>query len=488
MPAIDFPASPSVNQEYSFEGRTWLWNGTGWEVKSYPAALQLGSATAPSLYFTGDTNTGLYSPGADQVALTTAGAQKFTIDSLDGNAIIENNFPTIRPSLDLPFALTKTLDPRITFTRASSATYVDSAGLIQTASTDVPRFDHNPTTGESLGLLVEEARTNLLVRSEEFETGWAAAGGAVASAGTNVAPNGTATADTITDTNGTTASPFIFQTVTLADSTTYTMSCYLKAGTKSTARVGIRNKAGSIIFSNFDLAAGTTSVGSAISSSIESVGNGWYRCIVVAGSSTGATSQRGLIYIDTASYTADGTGTILAWGAQLEAGAFPTSYIPTTTATVTRSADVASITGSNFSNWYRQEQGTVFAEYRTPASGTRGVVGFNNNTADERVALFTSGTDPKLIVVDGGVTQADLDGGAVVASTMAKTAAAFAANDFSIVHAGGTAVTDTGGTMPTPDRIFIGADQAGNYQNGRTKRVMYWPLRLPNSTLQALTA
>jgi hypothetical protein len=80
MPAIDFPASPSVNDEYSFEGRTWLWNGTGWEVKSYPAALQLGSASAPSLYFTGDPNTGLYSPGADQVAISTNGLQRVTIE------------------------------------------------------------------------------------------------------------------------------------------------------------------------------------------------------------------------------------------------------------------------------------------------------------------------------------------------------------------------------------------------------------------------
>jgi len=81
MPAIDFPASPSLNDEYTFEGRTWLWNGTGWEVKSYPAALQLGSASAPSLYFTGDPNTGLYSPGADQVALSTGGTGRLFVDA-----------------------------------------------------------------------------------------------------------------------------------------------------------------------------------------------------------------------------------------------------------------------------------------------------------------------------------------------------------------------------------------------------------------------
>ncbi len=94
MPAIDFPASPSVNDEYSFEGRTWLWNGTGWEVKSYPAALQLGSASAPSLYFTGDTNTGLYSPGADQVAITTGGTGRLFVNASGNVGINAATVPT----------------------------------------------------------------------------------------------------------------------------------------------------------------------------------------------------------------------------------------------------------------------------------------------------------------------------------------------------------------------------------------------------------
>jgi hypothetical protein len=101
MPAIDFPASPSVNDEYSFEGRTWLWNGTGWEVKSYPAALQLGSASAPSLYFTGDPNTGLYSPGADQVAITTGGTGRLFVDAsgtvsvVNGTLKLSDGYPII---------------------------------------------------------------------------------------------------------------------------------------------------------------------------------------------------------------------------------------------------------------------------------------------------------------------------------------------------------------------------------------------------------
>lgn len=87
MPAIDFPAAPAVNDEYSFEGRTWRWNGTGWEVKEYPAALLAGTAANPSLYFSGDPNTGLYSPGADQVAISTGGTGRLLVDA-SGNVTI----------------------------------------------------------------------------------------------------------------------------------------------------------------------------------------------------------------------------------------------------------------------------------------------------------------------------------------------------------------------------------------------------------------
>jgi len=70
---------------------------------------------------------------------------------------------------------------------------------------------------------------------------------------------------------------------------------------------------------------------------------------------------------------------------------------------------------------------------------------------------------------------------------MTKSAGAYAVNDFAFAHAGGTAVTDATGTLPTVNRLLIGADQSGNYQNGRLKRLTFWPQRLPNTTLQQIT-
>ena len=400
------------------------------------------------------------------------------------------------PSLDLRFADDKTLTDAvtgqnlITFTRASSGTFVDSAGVIQTATTDVPRFDHNPTTGESLGLLVEEQRTNLLVRSEEFDNASWTKTAASITPDASTAPDGTITADDLTITTSQTVQGLSSSTFTADGTSSYTFSIFIKKTISTGVNLNIyfRGAIGSGgQYTGLTLNTQSGFVGFNLNSatsgtySVQDLGS-WWRVSSSAGGIP-AGSMRAHVRL-----SSQGVGTVITlWGAQLEVGAFPTSYIPTTSATVTRSADVASITGTAFSSWYRQDEGTVFAEYRTPASGTRGVVGFNDNTANERIAFYTSGADPKLTVVDGGVTQADINGGTVTASVMTKSAGAFAVNDFALAHAGGAAVTDTNGTMPTPDRVLIGADQAGNYQNDRIRRLTYWPTRLANSTLQEVT-
>ena len=394
------------------------------------------------------------------------------------------------PSLDLRFADNKSLVDAVTgaqlvtFTRASSGTFVGSDGLIKSAATNEPRFDHNPTTGESLGLLVEEARTNLVLRSEEFDNASWGTLNVTVSANTQVAPNGTTSAETITDVNGvTSANVGCFQTVVLADSTTYAMSCYVKAGTKTTCRVGIRDKAGVNIFANFDLATVSTTVGNAVSSTIQDAGNGWYRCTTICASATGATSPRGIVYMDTGSYTANGTGTIHVWGADLQAGATLGSYIPTTTAAVTRSASLADLISNAIANNIR----SFYVEFSSPAVGTRGAVSLNDNTANERADLLTSGTDPRLVVHDGGAEQANIDGGTVTAGVRTRIAVRINTNDFAISINGGAVVSDTSGTLPTVDRLMFGRTQAGEYLNGRIARFTGWTGLLPDSTLRAIT-
>jgi hypothetical protein len=371
------------------------------------------------------------------------------------------------PSLDLNFAASlNTVDQvsgqnPVTFNRTTSGTYFDSAGVLRSAA------------------------VNLLLRSEEFDNSaiWGVLNVTV-SANTQVAPNGVTSADTITDVNGvTTANVGCFQGTTLADSTTYAMSCYVKAGTKTTCRVGIRDKSGANIFANFNLTTASTTVGNAVSSTIQDAGNGWYRCTAICASSTGATSQRGLVYMDTGSYAADGTGTIHVWGADLQAGAFPTSYIPTTTAAATRSASLADLISSAIANNIR----SFYVELSSPAVGTRGAVSLNDNTANERADLLTSGTDPRLVVHDGGAEQANIDGGTVTAGVRTRIAVRINTNDFAISINGGAVTTDNSGTLPTVDRLMFGRTQAGEYLNGRIARFTGWTGLLADSTLQTLT-
>jgi hypothetical protein len=413
------------------------------------------------------------------------------------------------PSLDLRFADNKSLTDAVTgaslvtFTRASSGTYIDSAGVIQTATTDVPRFDHNPTTLESLGLLVEEQRTNLLVQSENLTTTWIN-NQSTNSADTAVAPNGTTTADSLIENSAAGVQHSVGQLVTVAANTLHTASVFVKANTRASIRFGLLdNILSSGAFAHFNAATGvisaqtTAGTATSVSYSIEPYANGWYRCrvscVIDALSATAAVFIGLVDGSNNATYTGDGASGIYLWGAQLEAGAFPTSYIPTTTAAVTRSADVCSITGSAFSSWYRQDEGTVFAEHAK-----------NNNLAGSRVFTLSDGTSgnqiritasvgtairPDWQIVVGGVVQAnvvDAPQGAV--NSIMKSAGSYAADRFALAIAGTLGTVDTSGTVPTISQINLGANEASiSVFNGTLRRFAFWPHRLPDISLQTVT-
>ena len=399
--------------------------------------------------------------------------------------------------LDLRFALQKTLDPRVTFTRASTGTYVGSDGLLQSATTNEARFDHNPTTGESLGLLVEEARTNLITTSEALAN---ITGGSITN-NTTTAPDGLVTADTLIEDTSTGNHSVNTASIIWAGNTAYTFTFFLKANTRTQANIAFgtsSNWVNSQRNATFDLSDGTviSTAGTSVTASIEPFLNSWYRCRLTAttvAAPVPSAIQTQMYVSGSSSYTGNGTSDIFFWGAQLEAGAFPTSYIPTTTATATRAADVASITGTNFSSFYNQTEGTVFADAKVttvaPATSLTSVFALSDGTTSNRITVYkraNADTSTRLDVSTSGSSVAFINAGTFSVSNL--IAASYRVNDFAISLNGLTPETDTLGAIPTVSRLNIGNYADSTFPlNGTIKRLTYWPVRLANPPLQAIT-
>ena len=170
---------------------------------------------------------------------------------------------------------------------------------------------------------------------------------------------------------------------------------------------------------------------------------------------------------------------------------FASSYIPTTDATATRAADVASITGSNFSSWYRQDEGTVFADavgVSIISGATRRYLEISDGTISERTFLgYSSTSNGRFFITDNGTTQADIN---VISTFSPKMAAGYVANGIQMAANGVLGTEDTSANLPTVNRLILGSQDsstANTFLNGTIRRLTYWPARLPNETLQNIT-
>jgi len=401
-------------------------------------------------------------------------------------------------SLSLDFLSSTTLDSIITFTRSTTATFVGSNGLIQSAAINGPRFDYDPVTLAPRGLLIEEQRVNLLTYSDQFDfsPNWLKTN-TIVTADATASPDGTTNADKLIGTS-TAAGHQCQQTavVTATLGTTYTFSVYLKAAEYEFAFIGINGTAfvaQPYISVNLSSGAVATTNGSPVSSSAVSAGNGWFRVTI-----TGTTDvAAGTVSPDVRpspdgvwanrNTAQDGVSGIFLWGAQAEVGVFATSYIPTVAATVTRAVDSASITGTNFSSWYNASEGTIVFSgdsSRTGSPVTR-TFQFDDGTSNENIR---SGNTSTLQVVDGNVTQANITTSPAIPfnGTVFKFASAYKLNDFASVTTGAVAV-DSSGTIPTVTQLSLGGSFAGGILSGHIRTFTYYPQRLTNAQLQALS-
>jgi hypothetical protein len=282
--------------------------------------------------------------------LVLPSGSRFSIGAVP--AAIAGVAPTLdfRPALERREIEAVSLTDKLTFTGGNQGTFVGSDGFIQRAQTNVPRFTHDPLTRRSLGMLLEGSGQNLLLRSEEFQITWAATRASV-SVDAAVAPDGATTADKLVE-DSSTNTHFIVQTLSFVSGTTYTVSVYGKADSAgrflqiafpATAFTNTRRPCFDFVTETATPATGTTAF-------IQKNPNGWYRCIanMTATVTTSAAINFGLSNVNTigsANYTGDGSSGLFLSGAQINPGNL-TSYIPTTTAAVTRTADSAIIDGT----------------------------------------------------------------------------------------------------------------------------------------------
>jgi len=392
------------------------------------------------------------------------------------------------PALDLQFAADKTLTarrgPTPTFTRASTATFVGSNGLIQTAAINAPRFDHDPVTLASRGLLIEESRTNVVPNSQGLAN-WSFTNSTLGS--TTTAPDGSNTANAVSFQTAN-SSPLFYSLIArlaiiaVTAGQQYTLSFYVKAATNTSINIGINGR----------------TQGSNNSGILVNVTTSWTR---VSFTTTLAANDTGLFAVIGTGIA--GSATFLSarnieiWGAQLEAGSFPTSYIPTTTAAVVRSADVCSITGSDFSGFYNQSEGTLFAD-ATPQTVPQiaFVLAANTTATNNQNAILkrnvTTGITGLIwagISMDGsGVAQTLITTSTDVAIARAKLSYAYKLNDFSFAYDGTIVGTDNSGTLGSPTVLHIGCRDGTFQLNGHIASARYYRKRLPNAKLQSITA
>lgn len=388
------------------------------------------------------------------------------------------------------------------YTPTTTAPITNYIPALQTATANLPRFDCDPVTGESKGLLIEEQRTNLLTYSSEFDNAVWGKTNATVTANTVIAPDGTLTGDKIISTSA--SGIHIFrQFASVTSAVTYTQSIYAKAAeytwiqiTTSTGFDGGGTTYRNINLSNGALGNGTLSV------TTQSVGNGWYRLSLTATATSTQPQGRfnfSVLNADTASanptYTGDGYSGLYIWGAQLEAGAFPTSYIPTVASQVTRSADAASMTGANFSSWYRTDEGTLYADcsiYTAPNNvAAPTIFSIEDGTSSNRIQLYRANNNANpyagFVSVASGSVQANINAGFSQVQN-SKLVGAYLLNNYATVLNAAAVQADTVALVPIVDKALIGNGTSLGVLNGTIKRIAYYPKRLSNTELQGITS
>ena len=352
-----------------------------------------------------------------------------------------------------------------------------------TAPINQPRFDFNPTTGESLGLLIEQSSTNLVLWSQDFSNAaWAKANATVTTTA-GIAPDGTQTAQLLVE-NSSYGSHGVSQAITVTSSQSYTQTIYAKAKDRTWIVMQPANNIPNCL-AYFNLGTGAIGTLTNCTATITSVGNGWYKCSATF-TNANSTQTQG-VYLATgdggATYTGNGYSGVYIWGMQFENLAFPTSYIPTTSAQVTRAADVANMTGTNLTSVWGSNSGTLYSSAKQYSTSVATYVQVSGSTAyTPAIGVYGSSSN-------SGVNGAfSISTSAYSANVINKTAFSFSFGNYLLCLNGGSVGTSASTTtLSIPTSLGIGSNGGANYLNGWLQKISLYPQVFTSTQLQALT-
>ena len=346
-------------------------------------------------------------------------------------------------------------------------------------TTGSPKFITGATFGPRVPMiLVEPSATNLVAYSEDFGISWWTKSGVSVVSEETSAPDGSSNVfKVVENTSNSTHSVF-------RNSSTVTLNAHsFSVFAKTNGRNLKLDFFGGTNFANFDLTSGSiiSTAGSGLTASIEPIGGGWFRCSITQ-VQTSTTIYPNIFCLDDSnniSYQGDGTSGIYVWGAQLETGSVSTSVIPTSGSTVTRAADDLVISGSAFSDFYNQSEGTVYAEtIISPSSQPAGDYlwsindgGFTNRIVsvyDTSLYHYVIASNAINFVTTTAVSSFD---------EIIRSALSYKTNNTLHSVNGVTSTPDTSVTLPSNlNRLNLGQNNAsGNHLNGHIKRLIYWP-------------
>ena len=369
----------------------------------------------------------------------------------------------------------KSFSDIITFSRPSDATRYNASGLIERVPANAPRFDYDPLTKMARGLLIEETRTNL--RTSSHMRDWSNGGSGTVFPGNVMAPDGSMDGLTVANTPG--AGSFINKAFTAPEGI-YTHSVFVKPldGQPFTLVMSEMKGVGNI---SFNAVSKTFSGGAPRDKGFQEYSNGWIRVWVVTESAAQTSTT---LYIGAYGST-NNPNLGAVWGYQVELGAFPTSYIPTLDAQVTRAAEVAAV--DTLSPWYNPAEGTLYFEFSYMANGAQKWIGLLSGSSSAGLLIQGNGGS------QGGVFDAgdNYSGYVYTPGKVERAAMAYTLNPSAMQYCAGGGPISGVSTNRVPKgvtRVGIGSYFGTNrFINGHIRSLKYFPRRLSNSELQAIT-